>query len=82
VFSEFAAVERLFERLPDRFDADAVGRTGITGSRRHMLVRHFAEHPAFDCEIASRSPLRAKKIEPSTCPTNDETMGTANGTGD
>jgi len=26
-----------------------------------MLVRHFAEHPAFDCTIASRNPLAAEK---------------------
>nr|WP_240148901.1 hypothetical protein [Halorubellus sp. JP-L1] len=61
VFQDFDALDRLYERLPDAFDADDVSRTGITGSRRHMLVRHFAEHPAFDCEIANRSPLRAEK---------------------
>ncbi|WP_264475584.1 DUF7528 family protein [Halorubellus salinus] len=63
VFRDFDAVERLYERLPTEFDADDVSRTGITGSRRHMLVRHFAEHPAFDCEITTRSPLCAKKTE-------------------
>ncbi|PSQ17023.1 hypothetical protein BRD00_09155 [Halobacteriales archaeon QS_8_69_26] len=61
VFDSFRAVERLFDRLPDEFDAEAVGREGITGSRRHMVVRHFAEHPAFDCRVASRSPLRVHK---------------------
>jgi len=63
VFRDFEAVSRLYERLPETFDADDVSRTGITGSRRHMLVRHFAEHPAFDCEIESRSPLRATKTD-------------------
>ncbi|WP_323675217.1 hypothetical protein [Halorubellus sp. PRR65] len=63
VFRDFDAVERLYERLPATFDADDVSRTGITGSRRHMLVRHFAEHPAFDCEITSRSPLRVAKTD-------------------
>jgi len=63
VFHGFEELRRLYERLPDEFDADDVGRTGITGSRRHMIVRHVAEHPAFDCEIASRKPLRAAKTD-------------------
>ncbi|HMB50384.1 MAG TPA: hypothetical protein VKM69_06955 [Natronoarchaeum rubrum] len=62
VFRDFEELRRLYERLPDAFDAEDVGRTGITGSRRHMIVRHVAEHPAFDCEIASRKPLRAAKV--------------------
>ncbi|MFB6082034.1 MAG: hypothetical protein ABEJ67_04350 [Halanaeroarchaeum sp.] len=63
VFEGFAEVKRMFERLPPEFDADDLTRAGITGSRRHMLVRHFAEHPAFPCELASRNPLAAKKTE-------------------
>ncbi len=51
----------MFDRLPAEFSADDVGRTGITGSRRHMLVRHFAEHPNFDCTITRRNPLTAEK---------------------
>lgn len=68
VFETFHALERLFARLPDRFTADDVGRTGITGSRRHMLVRHFAEHPAFPCSIDRRNPLTVAKSdgEPSS----------------
>jgi hypothetical protein len=61
VFESFDALRRLYARLPDRFTADDVGRTGITGSRRHMLVRHFGEHPAFDCSISRRNPLTAEK---------------------
>jgi hypothetical protein len=61
VFDSFDALERLYERLPATFDAEAVGRTGITGSRRHMVVRHFAEHPTFDCRTVSRNPLRVEK---------------------
>jgi hypothetical protein len=61
VFENFDALRRLFDRLPATFDAADVGRTGITGSRRHMLIRHVAEHPAFDCEIESRNPLRGRK---------------------
>lgn len=64
MFESFENLERLFDRMPDEFTADDVGRTGITGSRRHMLVRHFAEHPAFDCTIGRRNPLTAKKTTP------------------
>jgi hypothetical protein len=39
----------LYEELPERFAAEDIGRKGLTGGRRHLLVRHFAEHPAFDC---------------------------------
>jgi hypothetical protein len=75
VFRDFDALERLYERLPDEFDADDVSRTGITGSRRHMLVRHVAEHPAFDCEITSRSPLHAAKTEGDAGGADDRQSG-------
>jgi len=65
VFESFEQMRRLFERLPDEFGADEVSGTGITGSRRHMLVRHFAEHPAFDCAIARRNPLTVEKTSPN-----------------
>lgn len=61
VFDSFEDLRRFFDRLPQVFDADALTRAGITGSRRHMLVRHFVEHPGFDCELDSRNPLRARK---------------------
>jgi len=61
VFDSFDAARRLFDRLPDAFTAEDLGTAGYTGSRRHMLVRHFAEHPAFPCTLASRNPLRAEK---------------------
>lgn len=64
VFDAFAAVERLYERLPDRFGAEDVERTGVTGGRRHLLVRHFLEHPAFDCRLVGRQPLTAEKRPP------------------
>ncbi|QIB73783.1 hypothetical protein GL213_10225 [Halogeometricum borinquense] len=63
VFDSFDALRRLFDRLPDEFTADDVSRTGITGSRRHMVVRHFGEHPAFDCDIARRNPLTVIKTD-------------------
>ena len=65
VFERFTALERLYDRLPSEFTAEAVGRSGLTGGRRHMLVRHFAEHPAFDCELVSRQPLTVRKAAPS-----------------
>ncbi|USZ73094.1 DUF7528 family protein [Natronosalvus halobius] len=63
VFDSFEALESLYADLPNRFDADAVGCQGtkITGSRRHMLIRHFVEHPAFDCRLVSRRPLEVVK---------------------
>ncbi|WP_394346050.1 DUF7528 family protein [Halorussus pelagicus] len=67
VFESFAALGRLFDRLPEKFSADDVGRTGITGSRRHMLVRHVAEHPDFDCTITKRNPLTVEKTGESAC---------------
>ena len=76
VFESFEVLRRLFDRLPDEFSADDVGRTGITGSRRHMLVRHFAEHPAFDCSIARRNPLTAEKTGDDAGETGDESDAT------
>ena len=61
VFESFAACERVYERLPESFTATDVEQSGLTGGRRHMLVWHYAEHPAFDCELASRQPLTVEK---------------------
>ncbi|WP_439027027.1 DUF7528 family protein [Haloarchaeobius sp. DT45] len=61
VFDSFEACERLYSRLPDEFTAAEVGRTGLTGGRRHMLVWHYAEHPGFDCDLVSRQPLTVAK---------------------
>lgn len=62
VFESFDALCRLYDRLPQEFTAEEVEESGISGSRRHMLVRHFAEHPAFDCRIGSRNPLTVEKV--------------------
>jgi len=62
VFDSFEEVRRVFDRLPEEFAADDLTRAGITGSRRHMMVRHFVEHPAFPCELVSRNPLAATKM--------------------
>jgi hypothetical protein len=72
VFDAFDACERLFERLPESFTADDVERSGLTGGRRHMLVWHYAEHPAFDCELASRQPLTVEKTAAGECTTLEE----------
>jgi hypothetical protein len=61
VFDSFAELERLYGRLPPEFTAEDVAEGGLTGSRRHVLVHHLAEHPAFDCELASRQPLTGRK---------------------
>lgn len=63
VFDSFQALCELFESLPAEFGAEDVGDAGITGSRRHLVVRHAAEHPRFDCRLISERPLRAEKAE-------------------
>ncbi|MEF8800011.1 MAG: hypothetical protein V5A38_02370 [Halolamina sp.] len=76
-FRDFRALEALFERLPERFDAEELGaaatrgeerqQPSLSGSRRHLVLRHFVEHPAFDCELVSRQPLTARKAQPLAC---------------
>jgi hypothetical protein len=61
VFERFGQLRELYESLPARFTAEDVESPGVTGGRRHLLVRHFAEHPAYDCDLASRQPLTARK---------------------
>ncbi|MFC7046361.1 hypothetical protein ACFQH6_13950 [Halobacteriaceae archaeon GCM10025711] len=61
VFDSFDELARLFGRLPEEFTADDLTRTGITGGRRHMVLWHVVEHPGFDCELAARQPLTARK---------------------
>lgn len=61
VFESLEALSRRYEHLPTEFTAADVGETGLTGGRRHMLVHHFVEHPAFDCELVARQPLTAHK---------------------
>jgi hypothetical protein len=66
VFDAFERVERLYERLPEEFTAEQLGQKGLTGGRRHMLLRHFVEHPAFDCDLVSRQPLTVQKRDAGT----------------
>lgn len=63
VFDGFGALTELFAELPDTIDATDMGETGVTGSRRHMLVWHLVEHPAFPCVLRSRNPLEAEKSD-------------------
>lgn len=63
VFDSFGALGELYERLPPEFTAEDVEFPGLTGGRRHMLVRHFTEHPAFDCALDRRQPLTARKTD-------------------
>jgi hypothetical protein len=65
VFDSFACLRRLFDRLPDEFAAEDLSASGLTAGRRHMVVWHLVEHPEFDCELASRQPLRARKVDSS-----------------
>jgi len=62
VFDSFARFERLYERLPTEFTAEDLSRTGLTDGRRHIVLRHFVEHPDFDCELTSRQPLTVRKL--------------------
>lgn len=64
VFDSFVVLRELYDRLPCEFTAEDVGRTGLTGGRRHMLVRHLTEHPGFDCALVCRQPLTARKGDP------------------
>lgn len=60
-FDSIEAIRDCFDGLPNTFGATDVECDGITGSRRHLLVRHFAESPAFECELICENPLKAKK---------------------
>ena len=66
-FRDFRALSVFYDRLPKRFDAAAVGdaasedEVSVSGTRRHLLVHHFVENPAFDCGLVSRQPLTAEK---------------------
>ncbi|MFP8956840.1 hypothetical protein ACLI4Y_08930 [Natrialbaceae archaeon A-CW3] len=64
VFDSFESVARLFQELPTTFtveDVEDVEQTGLTGSRRHVLLWHLLEHPAFACELVRRQPLTGRK---------------------
>lgn len=61
VFESVAALRSLYDSLPARFEASDLDRPGVSGGRRHMLLWHVAEHPAFDCSLVARQPLTVEK---------------------
>uniref|UniRef100_UPI002ED23F61 DUF7528 family protein n=1 Tax=Halocatena halophila TaxID=2814576 RepID=UPI002ED23F61 len=61
MFDSFESVQRLYHEMGETFSASDLDRPGLTGGRTHLLVRHFAEHPAFDCELCSQQPLTVEK---------------------
>jgi hypothetical protein len=61
VFASPDPLRDLYEDLPREFAAPDVGRPGLTDGRRHLVLRHLCEHPAFDCELVRRQPLVARK---------------------
>jgi hypothetical protein len=71
VFDDFATLEQLYEQLPTEFTARDVDGAGITGSRRHMLVRHLGEHPSFGCAITRHNPLTVTKQSAESRPDDE-----------
>jgi len=69
VFESFDALRRRCERLPETFTAEDLSATGLTAGRRHMVLWHLVEHPAFPVALASRQPLTAEKT--TTMPAAD-----------
>ncbi|MFP9193568.1 DUF7528 family protein [Natronosalvus vescus] len=61
VFDSFEAVKQLYQELPSTFTVSDVDYDGVTGSRRHILLWHLLEHPAFACKLVQRQPLTGRK---------------------
>ncbi|WP_452176559.1 DUF7528 family protein [Halovivax cerinus] len=61
VFDSFDELRDRYESLPATFTAADLERPGLTGSRRHAVLWHLVEHPAFDCDLERKQPLTAKK---------------------
>jgi len=57
----FGALRRLCGRLSREFTAEDLSASGLTAGRRHMVLWHLVEHPAFPVELTSRQPLTAEK---------------------
>ncbi len=57
MFDSFEDVIELYETLPETATVADIGGRGLTGSRRHVVLWHFVEHPAFACELRSKQPL-------------------------
>ena len=63
VFDSFDVLRRLVDRLPAEVVADDLSRVGLTGGRRHMVLWHLVESPAFPFELERRQPLTARRAE-------------------
>lgn len=59
VFESQRAMDALLERLPREFTAEDLTTSGLSGGRRHMVLRHLVEHPRWPCTLVSRQPLTA-----------------------
>ena len=62
VFDDFESLTALYESRSRKFTAEDLSGDGLTDSRQHIVLRHFVEHPRFDCELASRQPLTVRKL--------------------
>lgn len=60
-FASFDEFRARYADYPDRFAVADVEGDGVTGSRRHLVIRHVAEHPGFDCRLTCENPLTAEK---------------------
>jgi hypothetical protein len=68
-FQRFGELEALYDRLPETFVAANVGEAAegrLSGGRRHLVLRHLAEHRGFDCDLVAQQPLTARKGEPES----------------
>ena len=69
VFDSFETLRDLFDALPTSFTAQDVDSPALSGRRRHLVVRHLAEHPGFACKLVARQPLTAeKRASPEVAP--------------
>lgn len=68
VFESFEELSDRYEALPNQFTASDLGGSGLTGSRRHAVLWHLVEHPAFDCTLVGKQPLTASKQGPTASP--------------
>ncbi|AGB16387.1 hypothetical protein Halru_1788 [Halovivax ruber XH-70] len=61
VFDSFDALGDRYASLPKTITASDLDGPGLSGSRRHAVLWHLIEHPAFDCELDRKQPLTAVK---------------------
>ncbi|ELZ07204.1 hypothetical protein C479_15512 [Halovivax asiaticus JCM 14624] len=61
MFDSFDALGDRYASLPKTITASDLDGPGLSGSRRHAVLWHLIEHPAFDCELDRKQPLTAVK---------------------